>query len=101
VHITPVEVPGSPHLTAALQAGDASVDMWGTPWPQLVLLVLLAAIGFGIWRWLRWRRSHQAAALAAAVEQGRREATEQMATVGAKDIDNREPQSVDDASDPE
>ncbi|HEY0807684.1 MAG TPA: hypothetical protein VGD84_21640, partial [Pseudonocardiaceae bacterium] len=101
VRVTPVEVPGSPHLTVASQAGEGSVDMWAAPWPQLVLLVLLAAIGFGIWRWLRWRRSHRAAALAAAVERGRREATEQLATVGAKDGGDRAPTAVDPASDPE
>ncbi|HEY3608834.1 MAG TPA: DUF916 domain-containing protein [Pseudonocardiaceae bacterium] len=74
VKVTPVEVPGSPHLTVPPAAGAYSVSIWATPWAQLALLILLVAAAFGVRWWLRGRRRHRSDLLAAAVEQGRREA---------------------------
>jgi hypothetical protein len=81
VKVTPVEVPGSPHLTVPMAAGTYSVRMWATPWSQLGLLILLVAAAFGVRWWLRARRRRRSDLLAAAVEQGRREA--QLAAVSA------------------
>ncbi|HYS36031.1 MAG TPA: DUF916 domain-containing protein [Pseudonocardiaceae bacterium] len=81
VKVTPVEVPGSPHLTVPLAAGSYTVSIWATPWAQLGLLILLVAAAFGVRWWLRGRRRRRADLLAAAVEQGRREA--QLAAVSA------------------
>ncbi len=81
VKVTPVEVPGSPHLTVPMAGGSYAVSMWATPWSQLGLLILLAVAAFGVRWWLRGRRRRRADLLAAAVEQGRREA--QLAAVSA------------------
>jgi hypothetical protein len=81
VKVTPAEVPGSPHLTVPLVAGSYTVSVWATPWPQLGLLILLVATAFGVLWWLRGRRRRRSDLLAAAVEQGRREA--QLAAVSA------------------
>lgn len=82
VAVDPTPVPGSPRMTVTPQPGSYTLGLWAMPWPQLLLLILLLAIGFGAVRWRRERRRRQDGALAAAVEQGRREAAEQLAAVG-------------------
>lgn len=86
VHVVsaPSEEPGSVHVTVALVGGSRTASMWATPWPQLVLLIVLVALGLGIWRFVRARRRSRNAALQAAVERGRREAAAQLASVGGR-----------------
>jgi hypothetical protein len=89
--VTPVAVPGSPHLAVAPGTASASVSMWATPWPQLVLLLLLIAGWLLVRRRRRIRRDRQSVALAAAVARGRREAADQLAGVGARTAIRRTP----------
>lgn len=98
--VAPFEVPDSPHLKTAPNTAEATEDIWAGPWPQLVLLAVLVG-AFFLARFLLLRRKAQrSAALAAAVEQGRREVTEKLATVGASTVETQEPshdpQSTDD-----
>jgi hypothetical protein len=80
IRIKPVPINGLRHTTGApLATVSHNVGMWALPWPQLVLLILLLGGGFGAWCWVRRRRQNHRAALAAAVEKGRREATLQPA----------------------
>ncbi|HEX5120703.1 MAG TPA: DUF916 domain-containing protein [Pseudonocardiaceae bacterium] len=83
ITVTPTPVPGSPGLRVALRPATYAVGIGGLPWPQLVLLLVLVGLGYGLVRWLRARRRRHALAVAAAVEQGRREATAQLTGVGA------------------
>lgn len=85
VHVTvdPTVVPGSPALGVPITPATYTAGMWATPWTQLLVLLVLIAIGWVLVRWLRTRRRHQSDALAAAVEQGRREAAAELAAVGA------------------
>ena len=55
-----------------------SAGQWAPPWPQLLLLVALVAVGVVAWWLLRWRRMSRQAALAAAVEAGRRQAAAEL-----------------------
>ena len=82
VNVTPVSVPGSPKISVPLRTGTYNAGMWAMPWPQLLLLIVLVALAFGIVRWRRARKGRQSAAVAAALEQGRREAAEQLTKVG-------------------
>ena len=60
--------------TASLASGSAS--LFAFPWSLLGLILLLAAIGVGIWYYLRWRRRLRRAELAAVAARARRD-TEQ------------------------
>ncbi|HEX4705357.1 MAG TPA: DUF916 domain-containing protein [Pseudonocardiaceae bacterium] len=93
VDVTSVAVPGSPHISDPLRSGSYTLGLWAAPWVPLVMLVLLIAAAYGIYRWLRRRRRDRAGALAAAVERGRKEAVAQLASVGG-----REPSSEDTAA---
>ena len=82
VKIIPVPINGLRHTTGApLAAVKHSASVWAMPWPLLVLLILLAGGGYGVWWWMRRRRKLHSAALAAAVEKGRLEATSELTKV--------------------
>lgn len=100
VSVTPTIVPGSPALTSAIRPATYTVGMWASPWPQLVLLVVLVGIGLLLWRWLRSRRRSHADALAAAVERGRREVQAELAAVGGGTTAQAE-QEAESTTDPE
>jgi hypothetical protein len=63
------EIPASLTLTTV----SASASLFAVPWTLLGLIVLLAAIGYGVWWVLRWRRRLHAADLAAVAEKVRQE----------------------------
>jgi hypothetical protein len=63
------EIPASLTLTTV----SASASLFAVPWTLLGLIVLLAAIGYGVWWVLRWRRRLHAADLAAVAEKVRKE----------------------------
>jgi hypothetical protein len=70
--------------TSAVAPVQNSASTWAIPWPQILLLAILLAV---IWLWRRRRRrrgSRLDAAVAAALEQGRREATEDLVTAGGE-----------------
>ena len=56
VHITltPGQLAGLPSVDAAPAAVTHDVGFWATPWPQLVVLLLLVGVFFGV-RWLLQR----------------------------------------------
>jgi hypothetical protein len=85
VRIRPAAVTGLVHKGIPLATVSRSASLWTLPWPQLLLLIALIAGGFGLWWWLRLRRLHHDAALAAAVDKGRREAAEALAGSGGLD----------------
>jgi WxL interacting protein linking bacterial and host surfaces len=85
ITVTPTPVQGSPGLRVPLRPAAYAVGLGALPWPQLVVLAVLVALGYGLVRWLRSRRTRQARAVAAAVEQGRREAAAELTAVGAPD----------------
>jgi hypothetical protein len=99
--VTPTQVPGTIHVAVPLVGGERTAGMVAMPWPQLALLVVLVAIGMGLW-WLRRRRRRgHAAAVQAALEQGRREATEQLAAVGGRSDEDTRHSRDEPAPDPE
>jgi len=78
VRLTPKNGAGLPATGAAIPAFTRSAGMWATPWPQLLLLILLVALFFaGRW-WLRSRRLRNENAVATAVAQARRETAEEL-----------------------
>ena len=74
VTVTPVEVPRAPRVSASLEPAAQVVSLWATPWPQIILLLILVAVGVGLRWWLLWSRRWFNARLAAAEERGRRAA---------------------------
>lgn len=95
IAVTPTTVPGA-QSAGTMSTASYTVGMWAGPWAQLVLLIVLVALGLAIWRYLRWRRSGRAAELAAAVERGRREAAEDKENLsgvgGRKSTDKSDPE---------
>ncbi|MDP9797239.1 hypothetical protein J2S43_005751 [Catenuloplanes nepalensis] len=81
VRITPAAVTGDAYAESlsAAQLGTAqrSTGLWAVPWSQIVFLTLLAGLIWMAVEIYRRRRRAHARALADAVEQGRREATEE------------------------
>lgn len=76
LHPVQAHVPGVAEIRTPLKDASHSTSMWVFPWTQLLLLLVVVGAGLGAWKWLRQRKRLRAAALAAAVEKGRREATE-------------------------
>jgi hypothetical protein len=67
---------GTIPLTKAAPAAASSAPLFAFPWSLLGLILLLAAIGVGVWFFLRWRRRLRRAELTAVAVQVRRD-TEQ------------------------
>ncbi|BCB79532.1 hypothetical protein GCM10022251_42210 [Phytohabitans flavus] len=74
VKVTPVQLPDAPAVPTPLQPVEQTVGLWATPWPQVVLLLILVALVVGLWWWLGWSRRRFNAKLAAAEARGRRAA---------------------------
>jgi hypothetical protein len=62
-----------------LAESHANASLFAVPWSLLGLILLLAAIGVGIWYLLRWRRREQVAEVTEAVARARREAEARVA----------------------
>jgi hypothetical protein len=97
VQVHPVAVAGLSHTGTAYRMVSHSAGMFAIPWPQLLLLVVLAGAGVGAWWWVGRMRRNRAATLAAAVEKGRREALVESAATdlsppvhGLNGVDDRE-----------
>ncbi|HEY2794300.1 MAG TPA: hypothetical protein VGJ28_18180, partial [Micromonosporaceae bacterium] len=80
VKLVPSEVAGFPTTGVKLRADSRGVSMWATPWPQLLLLLLVAAAIFGVIRWRRRSKREADNRLATAVAKARREAVEEAAS---------------------
>jgi Bacterial protein of unknown function (DUF916) len=81
VHPVQAHVPGIKAIQTPIKTVSHSKSMWAIPWPQLLLLLLLVGAGYGAWWWLRRRKRLRAAALAGAVEKGRREAAAELTKI--------------------
>ncbi|MEV4765877.1 DUF916 domain-containing protein [Micromonospora chokoriensis] len=80
--VTPAAV-GDQVLDPQPTADTARVSVWAVPWPQLVLLALLALVGWALIAARRRRTRQIARAVAAARAEGRAEAS--------RETDNRQP----------
>jgi hypothetical protein len=70
------EQPVSGMLLAQTQA-DAS--LFAVPWSLIGVILLLGAVGFGVWYFLRWRRQQHVAEVTEAVQRARRETASRLA----------------------
>jgi hypothetical protein len=77
VTLNPSAVKGEQHLAdlskVTLGTAHKSVVLWALPWPQLLLLIVLAAFGWLVFRLQRRRQQRIQQALAEAVAAARRE----------------------------
>src|SRR5262249_28997670 len=83
VHLTvnPTEMDGFPPAGSAPVAVSHDVGFWATPWPQLLLLIVLIGLFFGVRWWLLRNRQVTESKVAAAVARTRRELTDDTAVV--------------------
>jgi hypothetical protein len=83
ISVTPGWPPRTQPLktNALLAAGNAS--LFAMPWSLLGLILLLVAIGVGIWFFLRWRRRMHRAELAAVAARTRRDTERRLLGVAA------------------
>jgi hypothetical protein len=74
-HVT--VTPGWPPRTIALPrtapVANNTASLFAIPWSLIGLILLLAAIGFGVWAMLRWRRRLHHAEVASAAARARRD----------------------------
>lgn len=80
VTVTPAWPPRTIALSTALQPVNGSASLFAMPWALLGLILLLIAIGFGVWWLLRWRRREHQAEIAAAAARASRETERRLAT---------------------
>src|SRR6202035_3543583 len=64
VTVTPTWPPSSPPANVKLTAVTSSASFFGLPWALIVLILLLAGLGYGTFRFLRWRVRERAADMA-------------------------------------
>lgn len=74
VTVTPAQAPGAPKVTTPLGPVTRTVDLWATPWPQLVLLLVFVGVVAGVWWLVAWNRRRFGEELAAAEARGRQQA---------------------------
>jgi hypothetical protein len=79
VSITPTWPPSSGPLNVKLNTVAASASLFGLPWSLIVLILLLAGLGYATYRFLRWRVRQRAADMAAVAAAARKDAERAMA----------------------
>ena len=75
--------PGDDPAAAVGAGATGSASLFAIPWSIIGLILLLVAIGVGIWYLLRWRRRLRRAELAAVAARARRDTERQPAWQGA------------------
>ncbi len=98
VKLTPTAVAGGARLASPAAIVSRRVSAWATPWPQLILLLLLIAGGYGTWQLIRLRRRRNRLALATALDAARAETAARLTAVGPS-TDRHGPSSVGGAED--
>jgi hypothetical protein len=85
VHVSanPSQVPGLPVATKSPAQASKEAGLFGGPWPQLILLIILIGLFFGVRWFLGWRRTRTAALVATAVKNTRRKTTEELTGAAA------------------
>jgi len=86
VQLTPRQIVGIPAAKPAPAAVPVSAGFLATPWPQLLLIILLVGLGFGIRWYLKWRKRHQSDVIEAAVAKAKRETVEQLTRGGTQTV---------------
>jgi hypothetical protein len=76
INVEPGWPKGTIPLTLAASVATGSASLFAFPWSLLGLILLLVAIGVGLWFYLRWRRRLRRAELASVAARARRD-TEQ------------------------
>jgi hypothetical protein len=74
VTVTPTWPKAAPPTSLTLFVVNDSASFFAFPWALTVLIVLLAGLGYGTWRFLRWRVRQRAADFAAVAEAARKDA---------------------------
>jgi hypothetical protein len=91
VHVTatPSQVPGLPLAAKAPTPATHDTGLFAGPWSQLILLIILIGLFFGVRWYLGSRRKRTAALVATAVENTRRQTTDELtgAAAGSGDAD--------------
>ncbi|HKE67094.1 MAG TPA: DUF916 domain-containing protein [Micromonosporaceae bacterium] len=82
IHVVPTEVAGIPQSADPPRPVSRGSGMWATPWPQILLFVLLVGLAFGVRWFLRWRKQRTQQTIAAAVAKAKKETTAEL--TGAK-----------------
>lgn len=73
ITVTPGWPPRTQPLKTKLALASGSASLFAMPWSLLGLVLLLVAIGVGVWFFLRWRRRMHRAELAAVAARARRD----------------------------
>jgi len=78
VRAKPAPPAGLPQAGSPPSAASSKAGLWATPWPQLLVLIVLIAIIFVIIWYLRRGRERTQRKVAKAVAKARRETVEQL-----------------------
>ena len=74
ITVAPTWPPSSPSANVKLVTVTSSASFFGVPWSPIVIILLLAGLGYGTFRYLRWRVRARAADMAAVAAEARRDA---------------------------
>jgi hypothetical protein len=96
VTVTPTWPPRTLALSEQAPIARGSASLFGLPWSLIGLILLLVAIGVGVWQFLRWRRREHRAEVAAAAAKARRETERRL--LGAKPANGAQAESAAEAS---
>src|SRR5262249_10492612 len=83
VTVTPGWPKASPSAPVNLTAVTGSASFFALPWALIALIILLAGLGYGTWRYLRWRVRQRAADMVAVAAAARKDAERQMSSKAA------------------
>jgi hypothetical protein len=78
VKVTPAWPKSAPLTSLPLPVVTDSASFFAVPWGLILLILALALLGFGTWRFLRWRARQRAAEMRAVATQARKDAERQM-----------------------
>jgi hypothetical protein len=83
ITVTPTWPPSSPSASVKLVTVTSSASFFGVPWSPIVIIVLLAGLGYGTFRFLRWRVRTRAADMAAVAAAARQDAERRLSSKAA------------------
>jgi hypothetical protein len=83
VTVTPSWPKSAPPASMSLPVISESASFFAVPWPLVVLILLLAGLGYGTYRFLRWRVRQRAADMAAVATAAREDAARSLAATAA------------------
>jgi hypothetical protein len=95
VTVTPGWPPRTLPLALSAPPTSGSASLFAMPWSLVGLIVLLIAVGVGLWQYLRWRRREHRAEVAAAAAKARRETERRLLGTRSAGAGGRPAQSAD------